>query len=438
MEAVLLVAGLLVGGLAVLLWKRNQPDGGAAELQDLRTRLGIEEARAAQLLADRSRLEQQLQQEQQQLIRLSEEKSALEARQHYQDEKLLRQQQEMDQIREKFTMEFKNIANELLESRSKTFSTQNQQQLELLLSPLRERLKEFESKVDSTHKESLEKHASLFNELRNLRELNQNMSEEARNLTRALKGESKTQGNWGELILERILERSGLSRDAEYRVQESLLTDEGRRVQPDVTILLPGERFLVIDSKVSLTDYERFVSAEDEAEKQAALKRHVLSMRAHIKGLSEKKYEHLHGAGSPDFVLMFVPLESAFHAALQQDADLFGDAFDKNIVLVSTSTLLATLRTIASLWRTEKQNQNAQEIARQAANMYDKFVDFSSDLIKVGVQLDGTQKTYAEAMKKLTEGKDNLVRKTERLKELGAKGSKQIDSRLLDRAEGED
>lgn len=438
MEAVLLVAGLLVGGLAVLLWKRNQPDGAAAELQDLRTRLGIEEARAAQLLADRSRLEQQLQQEQQQLIRLSEEKSALEARQHYQDEKLLRQQQEMDQIREKFTLEFKNIANELLESRSKTFSTQNQQQLELLLSPLRERLKEFESKVDSTHKESLEKHASLFNELRNLRELNQNMSEEARNLTRALKGESKTQGNWGELILERILERSGLSRDAEYRVQESLLTDEGRRVQPDVTILLPGERFLVIDSKVSLTDYERFVSAEDEAEKLAALKRHVLSMRAHIKGLSEKKYEHLHGAGSPDFVLMFVPLESAFHAALQQDADLFGDAFDKNIVLVSTSTLLATLRTIASLWRTEKQNQNAQEIARQAANMYDKFVDFSSDLIKVGVQLDGTQKTYAEAMKKLTEGKDNLVRKTERLKELGAKGSKQIDSRLLDRAEGED
>ncbi len=438
MEVLLLVAGLLVGGLAVLLWKRNQSDGTATELMELRTRLGVEEARAAQLLADRSRLEQQLQQEQQQLIRLSEEKSALEARQNYQDEKLARQQQEMDQIREKFTLEFKNIANELLESRSKTFSTQNQQQLELLLSPLRERLKEFESKVDSTHKESLEKHASLFNELRNLRELNQNMSEEARNLTRALKGESKTQGNWGELILERILERSGLSRDAEYRVQESLQTDEGRRVQPDVTILLPGERFLVIDSKVSLTDYERFVSSEDEAEKLAALKRHVLSMRAHIKGLSEKKYEHLHGAGSPDFVLMFVPLESAFHAALQQDADLFGDAFDKNIVLVSTSTLLATLRTIASLWRTEKQNQNAQEIARQAANMYDKFVDFSNDLIKVGVQLDGTQKTYAEAMKKLTEGKDNLVRKTERLKELGAKGSKQIDSRLLDRADGEE
>ncbi len=435
MEVLLLVAGLLVGGLAVLLWKRNQSDDTATELMELRTRLGVEEARAAQLLTDRSRLEQQLQQEQQQLIRLSEEKSALEARQNYQDEKLARQQQEMDQIREKFTLEFKNIANELLESRSKTFSTQNQQQLELLLSPLRERLKEFESKVDSTHKESLEKHASLFNELRNLRELNQNMSEEARNLTRALKGESKTQGNWGELILERILERSGLSRDAEYRVQESLQTDEGRRVQPDVTILLPGERFLVIDSKVSLTDYERFVSAEDEAEKLAALKRHVLSMRAHIKGLSEKKYEHLHGAGSPDFVLMFVPLESAFHAALQQDADLFGDAFDKNIVLVSTSTLLATLRTIASLWRTEKQNQNAQEIARQAANMYDKFVDFSNDLIKVGVQLDGTQKTYAEAMKKLTEGKDNLVRKTERLKELGAKGSKQIDSRLLDRAD---
>lgn len=368
------------------------------------------------------------------MIELNNAKSTLEANLRFQQERLANQQQEMAEIREKFTLEFKAIANELLEDKSKRFNEQNQQQMEQILSPLRERLKDFEQKVDTTHKEALEKHASLFNELKNLKELNQSMSEEARNLTRALKGENKTQGNWGEVILERILERSGLTRDQEYRVQESFTTEDGRRVQPDITILLPDQKFLIIDSKVSLVEYERYSSATDDKERELALKRHLLSLRAHIKQLSEKKYEQLHGQGSPDFVLLFVPIEPAFNLAVQHDNELFGDAFDRNIVLVSTSTLLATLRTIASIWQQEKQNMNAQEIARQAANLYDKFVDFSSDLIKVGSQLDTTKRTYEEAMNKLSVGKDNLVRKTERLRELGAKGSKQIDSRLLDRS----
>ncbi len=434
MEWLALLLGIAVGALLSWLYLKSRPFPQSAELQQLLTERGIAESRLSTLEAEKGRLEVELKQREQQWLELNSTKSTLEANLRFQQERLANQQQEMAEIREKFTLEFKAIANELLEDKSKRFNEQNQQQMEQILSPLRERLKDFEQKVDSTHKESLEKHASLFNELKNLKELNQNMSEEARKLTQALKGESKTQGNWGEVILERILERSGLTRDQEYRVQESFTTEDGRRLQPDITILLPEQKFLIIDSKVSLVDYERYSSATDDKEREQALKRHLLSLRAHIKQLSEKKYEQLHGQGSPDFVLLFVPIEPAFNLAVQHDNDLFGDAFDRNIVLVSTSTLLATLRTIASIWQQEKQNQNAQEIARQAANLYDKFVDFSNDLVKVGSQLDMTKRTYGEAMNKLSEGKDNLVRKTERLRELGAKGSKQIDSRLLDRS----
>jgi len=434
MEWLSLIAGLAVGALLSWLFLKSRPFPQAADLQNLLTQKGIADARLQSLETDKIRLEQEQRQREQQLMELNSTNSTLEANLRFQQERLANQQQEMAEIREKFTLEFKAIANELLEDKSKRFNEQNQQQMEQILSPLRERLKDFEQKVDTTHKESLEKHASLFNELKNLKELNQSMSEEARNLTRALKGENKTQGNWGEVILERILERSGLTRDSEFRVQESFTTEDGRRVQPDITILLPDQKFLIIDSKVSLIEYERYSSATDDRERELALKRHLLSIRAHIKQLSEKKYEQLHGQGSPDFVLLFVPVEPAFNLAVQHDNELFGDAFDRNIVLVSTSTLLATLRTIASIWQQEKQNMNAQEIARQAANLYDKFVDFSSDLIKVGSQLDTTKRTYEEAMNKLSVGKDNLVRKTERLRELGAKGSKQIDSRLLDRS----
>lgn len=434
MELLLFIGGAALGSLGCWWWFSRRTQQQQTQLNTEITSRQVAEARLQQA-ENQLRLHQdEIRDKDQQLLELSQQNSRLSAELRFQQEKLDNQQQEIAAIREKFTLEFKAIANELLEDKSKRFTEQNQLQLDQLLGPLRERLKDFEQKVDTTHKESIEKHASLFNELKNLRELNQHMSDEARKLTQALKGESKTQGNWGEVILERILERSGLARNQEYKVQESVTTEDGRRLQPDITILLPEEKYLVIDSKVSLVDYERYNSAQDENEKALALKRHLQSLRNHIKQLSEKKYEQLYQQGSPDFVLLFVPIEPAFNLAVQQDAELFGDAFERNIVLVSTSTLLATLRTVASLWRQEKQTQNAQEIARQAANMYDKFVDFSNDLIKVGVQLDTTQKTYAEAMKKLSEGKDNLVRKTERLRELGAKGAKQIDGRLLDRS----
>jgi DNA recombination protein RmuC len=350
---------------------------------------------------------------------------------------LSEQEQQLQATFDKMNLQFKDIANSILEDKSKRFTEHNKVQLEQLLNPLREKLRDFEQKVQTTHQESLEKQAGLFHELKNLRELNLQMSEEAKNLTRALKGDNKTQGNWGEVVLQRILERSGLTINQEYKLQDSAVNEEGRRLQPDVTILLPEQKYLVVDSKVSLVDYERYVNADDETERTLSVKRHLQSIRNHVRELSAKNYHALYGEGSPDFVLLFVPIEPAFMLAVQEDADLFQDAFDRNIVIVSTSTLLATLRTIASIWRQENQNKNAQEIARQAGSLYDKFIAFSDDMSKVGIQIEQMEKVYAQAMNKLKDGKDNLIRKTQRLRELGAKSTKQIDQRLLDEAEEE-
>lgn len=389
------------------------------------------------LQEEHSKLEQKvLKREQEGLLQL-QQLSQAEAQNHQLAEKLTAHDQTLANSLEQMQLQFKNMANAIFEDKSKSFSDLNRQQLDQVLQPLRERLKDFETQVQTTHKESIAQQAGLFNELKNLKELNQQMSTEARNLTRALKGESKTQGNWGEVVLLRILERSGLSLNQEYRIQESITSENGRRLQPDVTILLPEQKYLVIDSKVSLLDYERFVSAEEEAEQQLALKRHLQSMRKHVQSLSGKAYDQLYGAGSPDFVLLFVPIEPAFIVAVQQDPELFNEAFDKNIVIVSTSTLLATLRTIASIWRQENQNRNAQEIARQAGSLYDKFTAFAEDLRRVGNQIELAGKAHESAMNKLVLGKDNLVRKAERLRELGAKTSKQQEQRLLDEAEND-
>jgi len=268
-----------------------------------------------------------------------------------------------------------------------------------------------------------------------LKELNQQMSKDAINLTKALKGETKTQGNWGEFILESVLEKSGLTKGREYVVQESHNDEEGRRFQPDVIIRLPEGKSIVIDSKVSLIGYEKMVSAEDDAQRLIAGKEHLASLRAHIRGLSEKNYQQLHSLKSLDFVLLFVPIEPAFAAAVQLDQALFNEAFDKNIVVVSPTTLLATLRTIASIWRQEYQNQNAQEIADQGGKLYDKFVAFSEDLIKLGNQMDTAKKTYEESMKKLTDGSGNLITRVEKLKKLGARSSKVLPTALLNRAD---
>ncbi len=350
------------------------------------------------------------------------------------NQKLEDQKSDIENLQEKFQIQFKNLANDILEEKTKKFTDQNKINLKDILNPLKEKIVEFEKKVEDTNKESIERNSALKEQISGLRELNIKITKEAENLTKALKGESKTQGNWGEFILESILEKSGLAKGEQYEVQVSMTNEEGKRLQPDVIIKLPEQKNIIIDSKVSLTAYEKYINSDDERERELEIKNHLLSIRSHIKGLSDKNYQSIYEIGSLDFVLLFMPIEPAFGLAVQNDAELFNDAYDKNIVIVSPSTLIATLRTIASIWRQENQNRNALEIARQGGQLYDKFKAFTDDLIKVGENLNTTKKTYDLAMNKLSEGKDNLIRKTERIKELGAKATKTLDQRLVDRA----
>ncbi len=347
------------------------------------------------------------------------------------------QKTEIVKIQEKFSKEFENLANKILEDKSNKFTKQNKENLENILNPLKEKIKTFEDKVEKTHKESIDYHAALRQQIFGLKELNEQMSKEAVNLTRALKGDSKIQGNWGELVLERVLEKSGLEKGREYSVQQSFLKKDGSRVLPDVIINLPDGKKMVIDSKVSLTDYERYVNAEEE-ERELHLKNHLASLKKHVEQLSAKKYEDLYEMESPDFVLMFIPIEPAFAIALNNDGDLYNKAFDQNIVIVTPTTLLATLRTIDSMWSNEKQQRNAIEIARQAGALYDKFEGFITDLTKVGNKMDAAKGEYEEAMKKLYKGHGNLISRVENLKKMGAKAKKSIPDPILKRAEESD
>ncbi|NJN24820.1 MAG: DNA recombination protein RmuC [Cyclobacteriaceae bacterium] len=347
------------------------------------------------------------------------------------NQRLHEQKTDLESLQEKFQNQFKNLANEILEEKTKKFTDQNKINLGEILTPLREKIIEFERKVESTNKESIERNSALKEQIIGLRELNLQITKEAENLTKALKGESKTRGNWGEYMLESILEKSGLAKGEQYEVQVSMTNPEGRRLQPDVVVRLPAQKNIIIDSKVSLNAYERYCNADVAGQRELEIKNHLLSIRSHIKGLSEKNYQAMYQIGSLDFVLLFMPIEPAFSLAVQHDTELFLDAYDRNIVIVSPSTLIATLRTIASIWRQENQNKHALEIARQGGQLYDKFVAFTEDLMSVGKNLDTTSKSYQEAMKKLSDGRDNLIRKTERLKELGAKSTKFIDQNLL-------
>jgi DNA recombination protein RmuC len=348
-------------------------------------------------------------------------------------ERLNDQKQELEELQNRFRIEFKNLANDILEEKSKKFTEQNREKLDALLKPLGEKINEFQKRVEETHKEDLKGRSALDQHLKTLQELNQKMSDEAKNLTKALKGDTKQQGNWGEVILQRILEKSGLRKGIEYQTQESTTTDDGRRLQPDVIVQLPDEKKLIVDSKVSLTAYEKYASSDDPADQQAALKQHVSSLRAHVKGLGNKNYEQIHGFQSPDFVLMFIPIEPAFAMAMQSDPDLYNEAFDKNIIIVSPTTLLATLATIENVWKQEYQNKNAMEIAERGGALYDKFVLFVESMKDIGNRIQQTQKSYDDAMNRLSEGSGNLLRQTEMLRELGAKASKRIPQDMLDR-----
>lgn len=351
--------------------------------------------------------------------------------------KLREQKNEVEKLQEKFTNDFEVLANKILESKSEKFTKQNKENIDGILKPLQEKIEKFERKVDDTHKESIDRHAMLRQQIIGLTALNEQMSKEATNLTKALKGDSKLQGNWGELVLERVLEKSGLEKDREYFVQNSFTTDDGKRVLPDVVLHLPDNKKMIIDSKVSLVAYERFINEEDTSIQAGYLKDHIGSLKKHIEQLSAKNYQDIYKIESPDFVLLFVPIEPAFAVAINQDNSLYNWAFEKNIVIVTPTTLLATLRTIDSMWNNEKQQQNALEIATQAGRLYDQFVNLTEDLLKVGNQLNTVKGSYDTTMKKLT-GKGNLITRVEKLKKLGSKASKQINEKLLLKANDED
>ncbi|MGY4492874.1 DNA recombination protein RmuC [Pseudomonas sp. TE3610] len=335
--------------------------------------------------------------------------------------------------RDELRAQFAELAGKIFDEREQRFAETSNQRLGQLLDPLKERIQSFEKRVEESYQQEARERFSLGKELERLQQLNQRLSDEATNLTQALKGQ-KTQGNWGELILERVLEHAGLEKGREYQTQVSLKGPDGERFQPDVLILLPGDKQVVVDSKVSLTAYQQYISADDPAVSQAALKQHVLSLRNHVKGLSGKDYNRLEGLHSLDFVLLFVPIEAAFSAALQAEPNLFQEAFDRQIVIVSPTTLLATLRVIDSLWKQERQSQNAREIAERAGWLYDKFVLFIQDLDEVGNRLQQLDKAYGAARNKLVEGRGNLVSRTEQLKLLGARASKSLPADLLERA----
>ncbi|MEQ7798290.1 DNA recombination protein RmuC [Pedobacter sp. ASV1-7] len=355
------------------------------------------------------------------------------------EENLMAQQQKHNEqekyiaeLQQRFKLEFENIANKVLEDKTDKFTLQNKTNLDIILNPLKENIKAFEEKVDKVYKAESDERNILKGVISQLMNQSKQIQEDANNLTKALKGDQKKQGNWGEVILERILERSGLTKDREYRIQTSLSSSEGSRMQPDVIIDLPDDKHIVVDSKVSLIAYERFVNSDTDEERELYIKQHIISIKTHIQGLSGKNYQQLYQINSPDFVLLFIPIESSFGIAVQKDAELFNYAWDRKVVIVSPSTLLATLRTISSIWKQERQNRNVLEIARLSGSMYDKFVGFLADMEGIGRNIKLSQDAYDKAINKLSTGSGNLSTTSEKIKKLGAKATKQIDTKFLD------
>lgn len=344
---------------------------------------------------------------------------------------------ESSQLQKTLTMQFENLAQKIfdekvtkLDEKSSKMSEQNFQQLTGLLNPLKERIKDFEKKVEDTYINEQKDRSHLKGEISKLLELNQTMSKDAQNLTMALKGENKTQGNWGEMILENILERSGLRKGEEYFTQETVKDSEGKILRPDVIVKLPDGKHLIVDSKMTLTAYEAHVSTDNQNDKDRFASAHVESLKEHIKELSQKKYHLAENIISPDFVMLFMPLEPAFAMAFKLKPELFEQAWDKNVAIVSPTTLLTTLRTVASLWKQERQQQNALDIAKKGGDLYDKFAGIVADLQTLGERLNSTQKVHADVMTKISTGRGNLISQVEKLKELGAKADKSLPAAL--------
>ncbi len=427
MDFIYLILGIIIGFALAWFIKKSQ----ASATQNIDESKGLKDF----LTNENITLKEQIDSKQNEIILIREELTSAKGNLKNTETKLNENKAEIINLREQFTKEFENLANKIFEEKSKKFTDQNKTNLDELLKPLGEKIKDFEKKVNDVYVSEGKERASLKEQLTMLHQLNQQMSKEAQNLTKALKGEAKTQGNWGEMILENILEKSGLIKDREYLVQMSLTTEDGKRFQPDIVVNLPDGKHLVIDSKVSLNAYERFSSAETDEDRQIALKEHLLSVKKHIKDLSDKNYQSLYQLKTLDFVLLFIPIEPAFALAGQSDINLFNEAFEKNIVIVSPSTMFIALRTVASIWRQENQNRNAIEIAQKAGSMYDKFELFIRDMSDVGKRLDSAKSGYEDAMRKLHIGPANIVKTIEQLRQLGAKATKKLPQSLLDRSE---
>ena len=370
----------------------------------------------------------------QQIIDLKSELSAKEERIKILNEKILETQESKEETEERLTKEFENLAHKILDLNSEKFKKQNKEQIDTLLNPLSEQIEKFKKKVEDTNEKGVERNAMLMQKINSLESLNNKLSQDALNLTNALKGDSKTQGDWGESRLELLLEKSGLTNGVHFNTQGGYKDDEGKLKKPDFIINLPDNKHLIIDSKVSLTAYVEYYNAEDELTEQQAIKRHLDSIKRHYIELDDKDYPNLYGINAPDHVLMFVPNEPALMLALNEDKNLYLNALEKNIVLVSASTLLATLSTVASIWKQEDQKRNALEIAKEGGLLYDKFEGFVQDLIKVGKSLKSSKESYEDAMNKLTDGRGNIIKKIENLKDLGAKTKKSLPQNIIDRA----
>lgn len=432
MQLLFLLIGIAVGGIAV--WfiaksKFDKPGGISTEQFTLLDKeKSILEDRLENISIDKEKLSTDLLTERKELdsarIRLARAEEVFKGMQE--------KQKELEDIQKKFTTEFENIANRLLDEKSKKFTEQNRTNLDIILNPLKERIKDFETKVDQTYKAELAERVTLKTEIKNLIDLNKQISAEANNLATALKGDNKKQGNWGEIILEKILERSGLVKDTEYQTQFSTANEEGKRIQPDVVVLLPDNKHIIIDAKVSLIAYEACVNADNEEDRDRCMKEHLVSVRNHIRILSDKNYQTSTDFNTPDFVLLFVPIESSFSIAVQADLELFDFAWSRKIVIVSPSTLLATLKTVSSIWKQERQTRNVLEIAEQSGRLYDKFVGFIEDMDKISKSIDSSKTAYDNAISKLKDGKGNLISSVERIKKLGAKTTKSIPEKYLD------
>jgi len=441
MEIIFLITGIFIGLLIGFLAAKSKyaVKSGVAfeEVEIIKTDKTKAEERNLILERNNIELKKEIDETRNKFSELNKDYSKVAAQNENLIEKLNEQKAEIEKIQENFRNEFKNLANEILEDKSKRFTDQNKELVQGLLKPLEKNITDFQNRINDIHTSDTASRASLLEQIKQLSELNKQMSQDADNLTKALKGESKTQGTWGEFILESILDKSGLIKNEQYKVQESLIGEDGKRLQPDVIVYLPDNKNIIIDSKVSLVSYERYISSNNDKEKEDYLREHIKSIENHIKGLSEKKYQNIYDLNTLDFVIMFIPIEPASNLALQFDPNLLYNALERKIVIVSPTTLIMTLRIIVNIWRQENQTKNAQRIAQESGALYDKFTGFVSDLESIGLKLKQSYESYESAYSKLSTGKGNIFKRIENLKDLGAKTNKSLPTNLLDSADEE-